>query len=569
MEEAWAREEFERLLALATEALRFDPANPQILYRKAVAELATERTDEFRQTSEEALKLEPANPRLLLLKAIGRNAAGDYREARQAAEAVIDLDQRQSLAWRALAESLLASDEPAEGLFAAETAVGLNTTEDPLPNLKVLIRALGMNGEYLRANEVADQCLAAHPEDIQILSMKAAGLVQLDHNQEALRFAEQGYQLDPNHPGVLRTLAAALVLTQDYERAAEIQGRWASLEPEEPFAWTGLGAIYIMLERWEEAAMVLRRAIETSPEDVTPRVWLSGALLELDEADEALRMMTELSRANSEVEAVWLSRSSAERILGLDDDAVTSARRALEVGGFGSAEGWLELARCYSGAGRHPNAWRAFKKALQLDKSSREAALGIAVESILCSEESRAIGELREAEERFGASDLFEFNKGVALYKLGRDGEAREAWSRAHDLNPELGAAEVLAASAKEGVEPGSWEDYWFGAAAGWGQRIAGGALVLCLLVFLALPLIEKELIAGVETGDRSLEAFIPALLIALLLALPAIRRFAVGSVSMDVTPIGSPDQAPMIDPPQVLPVFAASELNVTRLTRR
>lgn len=96
-----------------------------------------------------------------------------------------------------------------------------------------------------------------------------------------------------------------------------------------------------------------------------------------------------------------------------------------------------------------------------------------------------------------------------------------------------------------------------------------GVALSALFIGSLVLPFLEEEAITGIRTGELSWEAFIPSLLLALLILLPAIRNLAVGNVSLDVSPVGAPTEGPNIDPTQVLPVFTQEELDASRLTRR
>jgi len=559
---------FDHVLEMAKSALASDERDPVAMQAKAIAEFSLNKKSDFLKTIDEAVGLEQTPELFLATKSVGLAAFGDFDEAREAAEEAVDRNEHESEAWLVLAQTCLGQGDNVEALEAAEKAVELEA-EDPSTALKTLARAAGLNHKFEQALEAIDAYLQSEADDVQALVMRASSLVELNRMHEAISTVERAYELEPDGEMVLRVHGSVLTLIQEYEQAERIYWKWLDIEPSSSEAWTGLGLTFLLRAEWEQAVGALRKGVELDSDDVDAKTWLGISLVEVGESSEALTLLREATSIVPDDEEAWLGLASAERELGLNEAAIASAQSGLEATGFKGSEAWLELARCYSMDERHQNAWRAFGKAASLDRGSLDAALGIAVESIRCHNETRALREIADAEARLGPNALFEFNRGVALYKLGRHHSAHEAWRKARQLDPELGVADVLLGGMGQGAEPGSWTDHWFGVGSSGWRRFGGAALLLSLCFFLVSPFLEADLIPGIKTGTLSLEAFIPAILLALLLALPAIRGVAVGGVSVDVSPIGAPDQGPVIDPAQVLPVFTQEEIDLTLLIRR
>ena len=503
-----------------------------------------------------------------MLKAFALVAFGKHAEADAVADEVIDNEPDNSEAWGVKATSLLSTGQVSDALNAAKKADALSA-EDPSPHRGVLMWASLNNGEYEQGLAIADQLIKADDSDSEPFRARAAALSRLERDEEALVAAEQAIDREPDSVNAVAFFASLVSLSGDYEKGLQTFQKWITLEPSDADAWVGLGLVQTFRGEWETSIAAFQRSIELEPEQVGAKAWMASALTEIGEARKALTILNEIASREPDHEDIWVGKAAAERTLGLHEASVTSALRGLEVSEFESSLAWLELARSYSAAGRHANAWRAFHNAAEFDHDLFDAALGMAVESIQCHCESRALEELRQAEELLGSDALIEYNRGVAHYKLGREDMALDAWQRAQRLDPEFAAAEVLVEAHSGRVQAGSWADHWFAFTASRWRKFGGLVLIALLLFFAAAPFLEPNLIPGFETGRLSLEAFIPAIIFALLITLPAIRGLAVGGVSVEVDPIGGTQKTPTVDPAQILPIFTSEELDVMLLTKR
>lgn len=471
----------------------------------------------------------------------------------------VALDPDNSDAWLAISLAAAGIDDFAQSFEAAEKALA-GDPEHPQNYLGTLWYAASSAGNFERALEAADSLLVIDDSDASSHTYRAIALASLQRIDEAMVAADRAYTLDPSSTRILRARSSIAARSGDLEKAKESFEVWTSRDPEAGEAWIGFASIYAQENEWEQAVGAFRGGVALVPDNESARGWLAGALIEVGEISEALDIFSGLSKAFPDNEEIWLGKSAAERLMGLSAESVASGLMALQTGSFKSSEAWVQLAHAYSSDGRHDNAWRAFERASTLDPDSEEAALGVAVESLRCHNEGRALRELRAAEDRIGADGIIEFNRGVAYYRLGKEALAAEAWRRARDLDPDLGATDFLINSVSTNANAGSWAEYWFGKPVGRWRKIGGSFLILLLVASLALPFLKPHLLPGLVTGRLSLQAFLPSVILGLLLVLPTIRGLAVGGVSLDVSPI-APEQDVRLDPSQVLPPSSGKRL--------
>jgi tetratricopeptide (TPR) repeat protein len=561
-------DDHQRALQLASEILANDPSQASALMAKAFAEFHLDKQEAFEKTIDHAIAVAQAPQELQTLKAFALGSFERYAEAAAVADQVIDAEPENSEAWGIKASALLAIGNVPDALNAAKKADALSA-KDPSPHRGVLMWALLNNADYEQGLAIADQLIQASDKDSEPYRARAVALSRLNRDEEALVAAEQAAERESSSVNAVAFFASLVALSGDYEKGLQAFQDWIDLDRSDADAWVGLGLVRTFRGEWEASIPAFQRSLELDPKPVGPKAWMANALTEIGEASKALEIFNEVASLEPDLEDFWIGKAAAELTLGLDEASVASALKALEVGKFESSLAWLELARSYSAAGRHANAWRAFHNAARLDRDLFDAALGMAVESLRCHCESRALEELREVEERLGPNALIEYNRGVAHYKLGREEQALDAWQRAQRLDPEFAAAEVLVEAHSGRVQAGSWADHWFSGTASRWRKIGGLVLTVLLLVFVLAPFLEPGLIPGFETGRLSFEAFVPAVIFALLITLPAIRGLAVGGVSVEVDPIGSSQKTPTVDPAQILPIFTSEELDVMLLTKR
>jgi tetratricopeptide (TPR) repeat protein len=566
---AYNEADYERVRVLASQIVAIEPENGLARYAYAAALYQQKDKDAFLEAVQEGViavgSSQEEKADLLALKALGLAGLGDYEAAISAGREALEVDPEEGDAWLSIALAAGQIDDTEQSFEAAKRAAASSESEVAMDTLW---HAATAAGDFAQALNAADSLISMDGDAAGAHAYRAVALSNLERPEEALMAADLAYDLDPNSGQVLRARSNIAASNGDIEKAKRTLEGWLDHDPSAAEAWTALAKLHMRESEWEQAIAGFRKGRQLDEDDPEISGLLAAALTEVGDTAEALTIFTELTVTDPEDEAAWLGRSTAERLLGLADAALASAQTGLSLGRFASAQAWMELAHSYSSAGRHDNAWRAFRKAAAMDGSSVEAALGVAVESLRCNNEARALSELSEAEDRTGPDSVIEFNRGVAFYRLGKESLARDAWTKARKISPELGAVDLLISSVTSEALSGSWSNHWFGKGADRGRKAAGLLLLVLLLISLALPFLEPGLIPGLETGKQSLEAFLPSLVLALLILFPAIRGLAVGGVSVDVAPIAI-DQKVKLDPSQLLPAFRQEEIDVSRLILR
>lgn len=567
--DALSRGDFTAALEAAEKLLQGDEDDVPALYVKTLAQSELEQFEAARETIERLLVGDPDDPKPYLLRAAIALGLDEPQAAHEDAQKATELAPEDPVAWGALAEISIYRREYAEAVEAAERACA--HAAQARPYALTLARARTRNDEPEEAKAALDQVLADEPDHVEALTLKANASQEGGEHSEARALIDRAFELAPNSKAVLWARGRLLALFGDYEEAGQSYSRLTETEPEAEDAWLGLGLVYVIEGKDEQALHAVQRAAQLAPERPDIKRWLGSVLREMHSYPEALRVFTELVEDDQAPTAVWREKGIVERELGFSSDSIESLRRGLSLDGFKEPFLWRELALSYSKAGLHGNAWSAFSEAEVLAPESLDILVGKAVEAIWEHNESQALAELLQAEERHGPDALIEFNRGVAHYRLGREQRACQAWKRAVDLDPELTAAEVLIEGLGTQSNLGGWVEHWFRASASWKRRAGGAALLLGLAIFLVLPSLEPELIPGVRSGTTSLTSYIPAFVFLFLLVLPTVRGLSVGSVALDVAPLQSSagEERPAIDKDQVIPVLEAEDLDIRRLVIR
>ena len=160
--------------------------------------------------------------------------------------------------------------------------------------------------------------------------------------------------------------------------------------------------------------------------------------------------------------------------------------------------------------------------------------------------DKEALDFLTKAKSEAEADPRIDFNRGVALYRLKKRGEARQAWKAAAD-NGLQRAAEYLQELEKRGAQSGVWIDFWFSGNSGWYRRLFGILLIFMLSLVSMLPIIKKDSLASVpwlNTGQEWTVIATPLLVLGILLALPSLSSLSVGPVKLEPKP-SHPESAP------------------------
>jgi len=185
------------------------------------------------------------------------------------------------------------------------------------------------DADYVRAVALADQLVAAKPDDAVVRGIRAQALLGADAGEDAVEEARRAVQIDPNSRYAHRLLglsawrAGRLTLAQEsFEQAIELSGRRPELlaeyawfmatergprpaeraaqeavdaDPESATAWAALGLAQHKLHRRREAEASLGRALKLDPNDLYAQGAMAALLQDLrrDPQAEALAELLE------------------------------------------------------------------------------------------------------------------------------------------------------------------------------------------------------------------------------------------------------------------------------------
>jgi adenylate cyclase len=242
---------------------------------------------------------------------------------------------------------------------------------------------IAFGGEYLRAEW---RRARRRPTD----NLDAWGLAQKARSQnlpvnrlateEALGWARQAVELDPNYAGGHAALASVLMQSvingfserPEDDRAAALAAveRAAALAPDDPMVLRAMGNVWSNCGEHAKAVQALRRAVEIAPFDF--HTWgrlgrtlaYGGGEDELAEGHEVLDRI--LARApNHPMVPYWLYfKANACQREGRYEDAVRFARKSVEAQpGYSGA--WITLANALGQLGRLDEARAAMGRALK------------------------------------------------------------------------------------------------------------------------------------------------------------------------------------------------------------
>ncbi|MBW2386645.1 MAG: tetratricopeptide repeat protein [Deltaproteobacteria bacterium] len=259
-----------------------------------------------------------------------------------------------------------------QALWALRTAM-----EDPewLKNAGMLMAKGALNNrDFTVAIEACNRVLAAHPDDVDALLLRARShaAAKLDFEQ-ALADAERVLELEPDHiaardPQILALLglgrideagaamnvlgeaigesdlspstsawhcATMAIFANDGGKLELAQERWTKcleLHPSDPEVVTKALTFYEGRSDWARAIEILRAAMEDAPREMAYRIGLAERLRAFgqnDEAEDLLRAATEFE-ATPAVVTAWLGLVTHFQALGEYSAAAEAAGRALE-----------------------------------------------------------------------------------------------------------------------------------------------------------------------------------------------------------------------------------------------
>jgi tetratricopeptide (TPR) repeat protein len=177
-------------------------------------------------------------------------------------------------------------------------------------------KMLVYGGQSKRALEVVGPALAEHPDDPDLLAVRAAARHQLKDEEAALADAERAAKLSPTNENALAVLAALYAESKDYPRAVALLSDAVERVPASVPLREVLTNLYLRSGQPEKAEEQMRKVVELRPMELAPRSQLAVHLLRTHKPDAAQRVLEDAVKALSEDKQ--LARADQAKLLLAD-----------------------------------------------------------------------------------------------------------------------------------------------------------------------------------------------------------------------------------------------------------
>lgn len=418
--------------------------------------------------AQEAAQLQP-NAMTLATLARAQARAQQGAAAVASAEKAIQADAASAAAHAAHAEALRAAGRAADAEAAARKALALDAGSTA--GSVQLAWALLAQGKAAEAEAVARKASETDARSGEAFAVLGSAIIAGDAKKwgDAIAQAQQGAFLNPRNPVVLVEVGrifeaggnldqavssyrkaleadptfvpALLALVQAQVRSGKTDEALVSAQnlvrqhPESAEAQLLLGRMLLRKGDWPGAAAALEKAAAGLPRNAEAHAWLGTAYQFTRRAPEALtayRKAVELDPKNLDY------RTTYGIMLGINKDyagGVAELKKVIESPGYKSPDAYLNLGWLYRNMEprRGEESVAAYKKALELDPTNEQAALGMAW----------AYSYLKRYDDSIAL-----FNKAMELEPdLAADAYNGIAWG--HFFKKDLAQAEAFLAKAK------------------------------------------------------------------------------------------------------------------------
>jgi tetratricopeptide (TPR) repeat protein len=550
------------VIADAQTALGHD-ADTEIFTLKSIAHYRLDEPVEALAEAQNAAESSPESATACQWLSLMLGVNDRFEDALEAVTRATELDGEFADGWSTRGLVLHTLDRPLEALADIEKAILLRP--ESAAHWLRKGHVLAALERWHEASEAFDRATTLDPESLEGWARKSFALSELGRGEAALDAADRAINIDATASLGWQSKGVALTALNRSHDAWVAFAQAREIDPDDATAWLNESVGLANLGRLEEALAAGRRAEQLDTADVETWLHLGLVLLELEEYTDATAQFERVLEADPAQHAARVNLGVAQgRSLPLEV-AIATFREALQLQPADPLV-WTHLADAYNAVGQHESAARAYRHAWQLAPADPERAAAVAVDLIRRDRNAEAMTFFEELQARGLEDSLLEFNRGLALYRLNRKAEAIRAWERAAGGDPPIEQAdELLKAITPEG-RPGAWFDYWFGHGGGWGRRVLGVGLVAALVVTLALPILEKDLVPGLVSGSDWQRALVPAIGLILLLVLPALSRITAGPVALETPPVARQGEAKHFSPVDVPPALTVDEIDLSRL---
>ena len=174
-------------------------------------------------------------------------------------------------------------------------------------------------GEQARIRAKGTDNLAAY---LNVLEARELARHQnIDHNRKARQLLEKAIELDPNYAPAYKwlssvnavdvVLGASKAKEESLKTAVELAKKALSIDRSYGNAHGIIGWIYVLTRQYEKAIPELKKALELDPNEADNYMYLTAALLYIDDLDEGILMANKAIRLNPIPPSLYLNLLAA------------------------------------------------------------------------------------------------------------------------------------------------------------------------------------------------------------------------------------------------------------------
>jgi tetratricopeptide (TPR) repeat protein len=195
-------------------------------------------------------------------------------------------------------EALYLDGRVAEQRGNVREAVGLyQAAIDQNPSYREARASLGkllvFGGATARALETIAPGLKAHPDDADLLAVRAAAHHQQKDDVSARADAEHAVKVAPTNQNAIATLAALYSAANEYPQAVALVEGAVTRSPDAYELHEVLANLYLATAEPDKAEEQMRRVIQLKPAEMSPRTQLAQHLVRREKVDAAQQVLEE------------------------------------------------------------------------------------------------------------------------------------------------------------------------------------------------------------------------------------------------------------------------------------
>ena len=223
-----------------------------------------------------ALQIDPKDQKLQLLLAEMAERAGEFAEAVGRYRSLLDHDKGNTAARAALGRLYAGGGLTAEAIKLAEEGLAAHPDDPSLLTMRGAARA--MRGEMVGAMQDAQAAVARTPTDADTAALVASLYQRQGRSDEALMVLLRASAASPDNVGLRLIVAEALVAAGRGAEAEQQLLQVVKLEPAELKHRYRLAQFYVLQKNIDAAEKTLRDAAAAAPDEVDPKLALANLI---------------------------------------------------------------------------------------------------------------------------------------------------------------------------------------------------------------------------------------------------------------------------------------------------